>query len=140
EELLEKLIPAVSALKTGDPTDSETDVGPLISKKDVERVHSWVEEAVQGGASVKLGGKPLDNNCYSPTVLTNLNEEMKVMAKEIFGPVLCVQPYTDLDQTIELMNRSPHSFQSAIYADDIDVALSTIKKLDTKALIVNNTT
>ncbi len=140
DTFVKKLLPKVEALVTGDPTSAETDVGPLISKKDVDRVHEWVQEAVAAGAELLLGGEKLENNCYAPTVLRDVSPEMKVMSKEIFGPVLCIRSYADIDAVVEEQNATDYSFQSAVYTQDIDLAYSTARKLETKACIINDMT
>jgi acyl-CoA reductase-like NAD-dependent aldehyde dehydrogenase len=140
EIVVKRLKEEVGKLVTGDPTDEKTDVGPLITPRDVERVHALVTEAIEKGAKLVIGGKPLDHQCYTPTVLTNVSPKMDVVCKEIFGPVLNVMPYSDLEKVIHEINASNYSFQAAVYAKDIDVALGAAKKLECTACIINNST
>jgi len=140
EEFTSRLKESVAKLVTGDPTKPETDVGPLITSRDVERIHSWVQEAVEGGATLVCGGNPMDNNCYEPTILSETNPEMKVVNCEIFGPVVAIQPYDDIEQVIAQMNSSRYSFQAAVYTKDIDLALSSARKIETKACMINEST
>jgi len=140
EEFTRRLVAGAEKLVTGDPTDIATDVGPLITKGDVERVDSWVKEAVAAGATLVYGGERIGEQCYQPTILSGTTAEMKVVNSEVFGPVVSVQPYTDIDQTIAEMNRSRFSFQSAIYTKDIDLALSRAKQIEAKACMINEST
>ncbi|MCB0339729.1 MAG: aldehyde dehydrogenase family protein, partial [Bdellovibrionales bacterium] len=140
DELQSQLISGIKSLKTGDPTDPQTDVGPLISSQDANRVCDWIKEAVDAGASVHTGGSLIENNCYLPTLLTNTNKEMKVCSREIFGPALVLKKYTDLNATIEEINLSPYSFQAAMYTQDIDEAFHTAQQIDTKAFMINDST
>ncbi|MBI4360060.1 MAG: aldehyde dehydrogenase family protein [Candidatus Jacksonbacteria bacterium] len=125
-------------LVTGDPTDEKTDVGPLINEEALRRIDEWVKQAISDGARVLTGGTTLPNNCYAPTVLANTSRKMQVVCNEIFGPVLNVIPYRDLSKTIDEINESRYSFQAAVYAKNIDIALNTARKLQCTACIINN--
>lgn len=137
---LTELVAGVEKLKTGDPTDSATDVGPLISPKELDRLDSWIAEAVQAGAKVVIGGKRLTHNCYAPMILTDVTAEMKVLSAEIFGPVIVVRKFGDVKAVITEMNRSTFAFQAAIYAQDIDRALTAAKEIEAKAVMINDST
>jgi acyl-CoA reductase-like NAD-dependent aldehyde dehydrogenase len=127
-------------LKVGDPSDELTDVGPLISKKDVQRVHKAVQAAVAEGAQLLCGGELLPGNCYAPTVLRDTDQNMEVRSKEIFGPVVCLEQYSDLSEAFGRVNCSPFSFQAAIYTENINQTLAAARAIETKALIVNDST
>src|SRR5579863_4699405 len=90
------LVEGVKKLKTGDPMDESTDVGPLIRESDATRVLNWVDEAVRSGARLLCGGGR-KNLVVEPTVLTGTKADMKVNCQEIFGPVVTVEPYTNFD-------------------------------------------
>ena len=140
ETFLTKLLDKVAALKVGDPTHSQTEVGPLIRPQEVDRVEAWVQEAVEAGGELKIGGKRQSDTVYPPTVLVNPPEEAKVSKQEIFGPVVCVYPYTDLAQTLVNINTSPFAFQAAVFTGSIDRAMEVYKNIDAAAVMCNNHT
>lgn len=124
----------------GDPTKAETEVGPLITPKEAERVAQWVEEAKQSGAEILSGGHALDNNCYAPTVIYNPPADAKVSQMEVFGPVICVYPFSDMNEAIEQANSLPVSFQAAVFTQNIDTAMSAYRHLDASAVMLNDHT
>lgn len=140
KKLAKKLAAAASKLIVGDARKPDTEVGPLISPKEVERVAEWVKEAVDEGAKLLCGGKKISDRFYAPTVLLNPPENAKVSTQEIFGPVVCVYSYTDRLEAIERANQLDFSFQAAIFTNNIDVAFDTIKRLDASTVMVNDHT
>ena len=128
------------SLTVGDPTKPETDVGPLIRPNEVDRVHEWVQEAVEGGADLLTGGEKLSPSCYTPTVLFDPPSEARVSAQEIFGPVICVYPYSDIDDAIARANALPFAFQAAVCTVDINIAMRAFRRLDASAVMVNDHT
>ena len=139
-ELAERLAEAGNALKVGDPTEPDTDVGPLIREAEVQRVGEWVREAIDGGAECLSGGEPTSASCYAPTVLFNPPADAKVSTHEIFGPVICVYPYDELDEAINWANALPVAFQAAVFTRDLDTALRASRRLDASAVMVNDHT
>jgi len=139
-DVAEKLASKAKLLKVGDPADPATEVGPLISPKEVDRVADWVEEAKQSGATVLCGGEKISDTCYAPTVLLNPSETATVSQKEIFGPVVCVYSYTDKEEAIARANGLPFAFQAAIYTNDLTDALDTSNKLNATAVMINDHT
>ena len=127
-------------LVVGDPTDAATEVGPLILKREVDRVAEWVEEARNAGAKVLTGGKKIGSSCYAPTVLLNPPDQVKVSREEIFGPVVCVYAFKDRLEAIERANQIPYSFQAAVFTRNIDTALDSAKRLHAAAVMVNDHT
>src|SRR5690606_35918169 len=99
-ELAEKLAAAGNKMQIGDPLSDQTEIGPLIRNSEVKRVNDWVQEAVNQGAELLSGGSALENNCYSATVLFDPPADAKVSKSEIFGPVVCIYPYEDVDKAI----------------------------------------
>ena len=138
--LAERLATAASALRVGDPTLSETEVGPLIRESEVQRVHDWITEAKEAGAEVLSGGSKISESCYAPTVLLDPPAGVRVSTQEIFGPVICVYPYDEIDTAIERANSLPFAFQSAVFTRNIDTALRVAKHLDASAVMVNDHT
>ena len=127
-------------LKVGDPTLPETDVGPLIRKQEVERVDAWVREAIDVGASLLCGGQAISASCYAPTVLLEPPAECKVSTQEVFGPVVCVYAYDELDDAIARANSLPVAFQAAVFTRDHATAMRAYERLDASAVMVNDHT
>ena len=130
---------AASKLIVGDPTDKKTEVGPLIRPLEVERISKWVNDAVKEGAELLVGGKA-NGNCYQPTVLLNPSEQSAVSTKEIFGPVICIYSYDNMDDAIKRANALPFSFQASVFTKNIDNALHAYKQLNASAVMVNDHT
>ncbi len=127
-------------LKVGDPVRPDTEVGPLIRAAEVQRVDEWVQEASNDGAELLCGGRPVSDTCYAPTVLLNAPAEARVSTLEIFGPVVCVYAYDDLDDAIERANELPYAFQSSVFTRDIDTAIRVSRRLAAAAVMVNDHT
>jgi acyl-CoA reductase-like NAD-dependent aldehyde dehydrogenase len=136
DAFLDELVPRVDALVVGDPLDETTDVSALISSGERERVESWVDEAVAAGAKVATGGIER-NGVLAPTVLTNAQPDMKVCSQEVFGPVVAVQTYTDVDDAFRLANETRYGLQAAIFTRDLPVALRAARELDFGGVLVN---
>lgn len=127
-------------LIVGDPCDPQTEVGPLINRRERDRVHDWVHDAIAAGAELLVGGVPLAHNCYVPTVLRNPPPEARVSREEVFGPVVCVYDYDDLDEAIARANSLPYAFQAAVFTRDLDMALHAYRHLDASAVMINDHT
>jgi acyl-CoA reductase-like NAD-dependent aldehyde dehydrogenase len=136
----EQLAEVAKKLKVGDPTLADTDVGPLIDPAEVDRIENWVNEALAGGAELLCGGRRLPNNSYAPTVLLNPPPGAKVSVQEVFGPVVCVYAFDEMDSAIAEANRLPFAFQAAVFTRDIDTALRCGERLDASAVMVNDHT
>ncbi len=124
----------------GDPIQPETEVGPLIRHSEVNRVEEWVNEAVNAGAELLTGGKRISDSCYECTILYNPPPEAKVSQLEIFGPVICVYPYSDLDEAIAQANALPYAFQAAVFTQNIETAMRVYSRLDASAVMINEHT
>jgi acyl-CoA reductase-like NAD-dependent aldehyde dehydrogenase len=140
DELVERLRAGIAGLVTGDPTQPETEVGPLIRQGEVDRVDEWVREAVAGGARLVCGGESLGNQCYAPTLLVDPPEDCRAMRQEIFGPVVNVVGFDDLDDAIARANDVPWAFQAAIYGQDVDRLLRAGRRLDATGVMLNDHT
>jgi acyl-CoA reductase-like NAD-dependent aldehyde dehydrogenase len=127
-----------SALVVGPPEEAATEVGPLIRTAEVDRVAEWVDEAVAAGAALLCGGKKISDTCYEPTVLLNPPADSKVSTLEIFGPVVCVYGYEDIDAAVAQANALPVAFQAAVYSKDIDIAMRLYKSLDASTIMIND--
>jgi acyl-CoA reductase-like NAD-dependent aldehyde dehydrogenase len=139
-DLAERLAQQAGALKVGDPTLADTEVGPLIRPAEVDRVGEWVEEAREKGGEVLTGGKALSERTYAPTVILDPPDAVRVSSQEIFGPVVCVYSFDDLDDAIARANALPFSFQAAAFTRDLDTALRISRRIDAAAVMVNDQT
>lgn len=139
-EFTDRLVARVKALRVGDPVLKDTEVGPLILPKEADRIASWVDEAVKGGARLALGGGRLSATTLEPTVLLDPAVDAKVSQLEIFGPVVCVYPYANLDDAIAQANALPVAFQASIFSQDIDIAMRAANRLDASAVMINDPT
>jgi len=120
--------------------EEDTDIGPLIRHRETDRVAAWVDEAVGAGAHLLKGGEQLSPSLYAPTVLADPPEQTAVSQKEIFGPVICLYQYDDLDDTIRRANAIPFAFHAAVMSRDIDTAMYAYKHLAASAVMVNDHT
>nr|WP_274533617.1 aldehyde dehydrogenase family protein [Bosea sp. BIWAKO-01] len=136
----ERLVARVAKLRVGDPTLADTEVGPLIHPREADRIASWVEEAVSGGAKLAIGGGRISETTLQPTVLLDPSTEAKVSREEVFGPVTCVYRYRRLDDAIAQANSLPVAFQASVFAQDIDVAMRAADRLDASAVMINDPT
>ncbi|HSG32121.1 MAG TPA: aldehyde dehydrogenase family protein [Thermodesulfobacteriota bacterium] len=127
-------------MNVGDPLDPKTEVGPLILPREVDRVHDWVKEATRRGGKLLCGGKKIGRTCYEPTVILDPPQKCNLSQLEIFGPVIAVYTYKERDEAIALANSLPLSFQAAIFTKNIDTALDSIKRLNARAVMVNDHT
>ena len=131
------LVEAVRSLVVGDPMDDATDVSALISEGERDRVSAWVEEAQAGGAKVAAGGRLTADGVLEPTVLTDVTPDMKVCSQEVFGPVVGVAAYDELDDALALANDSEYGLQAAIFTSDIGKAFKAFQTLDYGGVLVN---
>jgi acyl-CoA reductase-like NAD-dependent aldehyde dehydrogenase len=134
---LPRLLDAVTALRTGDPRDPEVEVGPMISEDAAKRVEEWVDEAVAAGATVAAGGKR-DGATYPPTVLTGVPAGAKVVAEEVFGPVLVVSEVADDAAGFAAINDSAYGLQAGVFTHSIQTAFAAHRELQVGGVIVGD--
>ncbi|MDP9267932.1 MAG: aldehyde dehydrogenase family protein [Acidobacteriota bacterium] len=135
DRFLAAFIPKVKALRLGDPMDEATDVGPLIRPSDAERVEQWIAEAVAGGAQVLCGGKR-NGSLFEPTVLTHTNAKMKVNCREVFAPVVTVEPYDEFDDALRRVNDSPYGLQAGVFTRDAALIFKAFEELQVGGVMV----
>ena len=140
DALLMGLKERLKQFRSGDPLSVESEGGPLIHPKEVLRVHSWIEEAKIDGAQIICGGEILSETLYAPTVLYNPSEHSLVTKQEIFGPVLCVHTYTEVDEAMHRINTSPFGFQASVFTKNTDIAFKVMKSLNASAVMLNDHT
>ena len=140
QSFLKQLSDAANQMSVGDPALASTEVGPLIRPKELDRVESWVNDAVAAGARLVCGGRRINRTCYSPTVLHNPPVDTAVSSQEIFGPVVCVYDYDQLEDAIAQANDLPVAFQAAVFSNSQSTILKVYKGLDASAVMVNQHT
>ena len=138
KEFLAVLEPMVASLKFGDPLIEDTDVGPLIDSRAVNRVSGWIKEAVDAGAQVTVGGKAHEHNLFEPTVIVNTRPEMSVVCKEVFGSVVAVMQYGTIDQAIQSMNDTRYGLQANVFTANLEVAFKAARSLNAGAVHIND--
>jgi acyl-CoA reductase-like NAD-dependent aldehyde dehydrogenase len=131
------LLEGVKKLKTGDPLDDSTDLGPLIRESDAVRASDWIQEAVRGGARLLCGGQRR-GPMLEPTVLTGTRPEMKVNCQEIFAPVVTVEAYDDFNQALKQINNSPYGLQAGLFTRDAKLIFNAYEELEVGGLIAGD--
>ena len=134
-----RLVAGTEALSVGDPLDEDTDVGPLITPGDRDRVKEWIDEAVAGGAKLLTGGDLVDDGrCLAPTLLESAPREAKVWCEEVFGPVATVDSFSSFEQALAMANDSKFGLQAGVFTRDLGKALQAGRTLDFGGVIVND--
>ena len=139
-KVAEKIAELGNTMSVGDPTLATTDIGPIIRHAETNRIDEWVMEAINAGAEKISGSGKISDSCYSPTVLLNPPANTSVSCKEIFGPVICIYEYKDINDAIKQANSLDVSFQAAVYTSNLDTAMHAYKQLNASAVMVNDFT
>lgn len=137
DAFVDALIPKVKALKVGDPSDDTTDIGPVIDMGAAERIEGWVEAAVSQGATVLSGGTR-EGNLWQPTVLADVREDMSVSCNEVFGPIVVLYRYDDVDDAIAAVDQSDYGLQAGLFTNDLSVIRRATEQLEVGGLNVND--
>jgi acyl-CoA reductase-like NAD-dependent aldehyde dehydrogenase len=134
----ERLVANAEALRVGDPLDPETDVGPLITPGDRDRVKQWVDEAVAVGAELLSGGELVDEGrCMAPTLLGSPPREAKVWHEEVFGPVATIDRYRDFGEALRMANDSKFGLQAGVFTRDMGRGLEAARTLEFGGVLIN---
>ncbi|MUV37448.1 Glyceraldehyde-3-phosphate dehydrogenase (NADP(+)) [Lentibacillus sp. JNUCC-1] len=133
----DNFIKKVQTLKTGLKYLEEMDMGPLINENEARRVEAWVNEAVDKGAEVLIGGKR-EGAFYMPTVLKNVPAGCRIAHEEIFGPVVLLYEAADLDDAIEKANHVDYGLQAGIFTNQIDAAMTAAQRLNVGGVMIND--
>lgn len=139
-EFKNKTITAISQLKTGDPSKEYTDVGPVIREEVLDKMEKFIQDAIKNGGKCLIGGKRLAHQCFEPTLIENATSNMLVYKEEVFGPILSLIKYEDINYVINEINSSKFAFQTSIFTQDIDLALHYARKIEQKACMINENT
>ncbi len=135
ERFMQIFVPLVQKLKTGDPADESTDVGPLIRESDGKRVEEWIAEAVKAGAQIVTGGKR--NGAFiEPTILANTRSDMKVSCMEVFAPLVIVEPYDDFHDAVARVNDSQFGLQAGVFTRDATLIQYAFEELQVGGVMI----
>ncbi|MCX3062892.1 aldehyde dehydrogenase family protein [Streptomyces beihaiensis] len=137
DRLVPKVVAAVEAQVTGDPSDSATDVGPLVSEDAAKRVESWVDEAVSAGASLLAGGKR-DGATYAPTVLADVPDDVTISCEEVFGPVLTLKKVDGEEAAFAEVNSSKYGLQAGVFTHDLHTAFRAHRALEVGGVVIGD--
>lgn len=125
-------------LRFGDPMDEETDVGPVISVNEVDRIQTWITEATVKGAKVEIGGEVEGKTVFKPTIITNIPEDVKLFYEEAFAPVVAVRRFKDIDEAIRLVNKTNYGLQVGIFSNDYKNIMKVVHRVDVGGVIIND--
>ena len=137
-ELANRMSDLAQKLKVGDPLKKDTEVGPLITPAETDRVEEWVNEIDE--KSILCGGSRINDSLFAPTVLYNADRNAKALTHEIFGPVVSVNAYSNENDAIEWANSLDYAFQASVFTKDFDYAMKMVKKINASAVMVNDHT
>ncbi|WP_456382757.1 aldehyde dehydrogenase family protein [Persephonella sp.] len=136
QELLKR---EVAKLKFGDPMEEDTDVGPVIAVDEVNRIQSWIQEAVEKGAKVVEGGTTeKTETLLKPTVVFDVPEETKLFYEEAFAPVVTVKRFRDMDEAVRLVNKSNYGLQVGVFTNNLKNAWKFIQQAEVGGVIIND--
>jgi acyl-CoA reductase-like NAD-dependent aldehyde dehydrogenase len=137
DAFMARFLEGVAALRTGDPLDPTTDVGPMVDAGQAERTQRWVDEAVAMGGRVLAGGRA-DGSFFPPTVLTDVPTTAQVCSNEAFAPLVVAFPFATLDEAIERVNDSMFGLQTGVFTNDLAGAWRAFGELEVGGVIVND--
>lgn len=143
DKVVKLFVDKLKTVKVGNPINKDTDIGPLVSKKQLKLLKAQVKDAVSKGARVEIGGKqPKDKNLakgnyFEPTVLTNVKPNMKVLTEEVFGPVLPIVPFKTETEAIKLANNTEYGLSAEVYTTDLEKGERVAKQIDAGTVAIN---
>lgn len=133
----ERLLNKIQTLEVGDPRDADTNIGPLITEKEAKRVQTWVQEAVNQGATLLCGGER-NGAIVTPTLLEDVPASATLMQEEVFGPVAMLIPFEDFDQVLEAVNSSRYGLQTGIFTRDLYKVQQAWDRLNVGGVIIGD--
>ena len=137
DALRDKLVAATRALPMGDPLSPDTFIGPMITAADAARMATWTAEAVAAGATVLCGGRR-DGVFFEATLLEGAPHHTKVQAEEVFGPIACLEPFTDFAAAVDTVNDSRFGLQAGVFTRDIHRAFYAFEEIEAGGVVIND--
>lgn len=132
-----KFVEEAKALKKGDPLDENTDLSVMIDEAAAKRAEGWIKEAVDNGARLLCGGIRV-GSILDATVLTNTDPEMRVVAEEVFAPIVTVEKFTDFEEAVTMANNSKYGLQAGVFTKDLANAQYASENLEYGGVIIND--
>ncbi|WP_134701120.1 aldehyde dehydrogenase family protein [Ammoniphilus sp. YIM 78166] len=137
DRFMDKAVQVAQSLNVGNPEDPTMDVGPMISEKEAKRAEQWIQEAVEQGAKIIVGGKRT-GAILEPTILTGVTPEMKVVCQEVFAPVISIIPFDDIEDAFRQANDTRFGLQVGLFTSDITLAMRAAHSLEFGGVIIND--
>ena len=137
EQVRRRLKKKVAGLRMGDPREEQTFIGPVIDTGAAERIESWIEEAIDGGAR-RLAGGPREGNMVPATLMEGVPPDCDLYRKEVFGPVACLQPFDDFDQALAIVNAGDFGLQTGVFTASLEHAMRAWDRLEVGGVIVGD--
>jgi vanillin dehydrogenase len=139
DDFVDRYVAKVSTLKVGNPRDEDTVIGPLITAKQAENLNAMVDRAIADGARAAIRGE-VNGGVFDPVVLVDVDPDMEVAQKELFGPVVSIIPFKTDDEAVEIANNSDFGLSGAVHTGDIDRGVSLARRVETGMIHVNDCT
>lgn len=143
ERVVKLFVNKLKTVKVGNPMDKKTDIGPLVSQKQLKVLKEQVADAVSKGAKVEIGGKQPESkelekgNYFEPTILTNVSLDMRVLTEEVFGPVLPIMSFKTEKEAVELANKTEYGLSAEVYTADLEKGERIAKQIAAGTVAIN---